>query len=157
MRPLLLTDEMREAARVVREHAEKPENWFRPGPSSGWAMLQGSGLRPGDKPEHIVVLPHEFKCVFSWTVAERRDGSSVVVRDLSVSVPGGSPHPVMVFEIAELFGFTRRPMGTNPFEPGLTWIVGLDQCHVPCATVVEEVTGPAVARECEDHGPRSQA
>lgn len=155
-RPLAIGDETREAVRLVRERAEKPENWFRPGPSRELAKLQGSKLRPGDDPKHVVVIPHEFKCVFSWTVGERiSDGSPIVVRDLSVSVPGATPHLVLVFEIAELFGFTAREPGANPFDCASTWHVDLDQCRPPCVTVIEEAPVSDVVRECEDRRPRS--
>lgn len=137
-RPLLLSPETEALARRVREYAEKPENWFRPGALDQWGRLEGSGRRPGDKPEHQVTIPHEFHCIFSWTVAQTLDGKPVVVRDLSVSVPNATPHPVAVFEIAEMFGFTKRPSTMSKFTPHPSWQIGFDECENPCVTVIED-------------------
>lgn len=135
IRPLILDSATEVLVRRVREHAEKPENWFRPGRSKDWGKLQGSGLRPGDKPEYQVTIPMGYHCIFSWTVAETRDGNPVVVRDLAVSAPGATPNPIAVFELAELFGFTKRPEAGAPHP---RWQVGFDECRNPCMTVAEK-------------------
>lgn len=141
MRLLLIDQATKDAVARVREHAERPERWFRPGPRAEWEKLQGSGQRPGDKPEHIVTLTDGFRCVFSWTVTECLNGAPIVVRDLAVSVPNAQPHPVLVFEIAELFGFTKREDGSDLFLPHPDWHVWLDDCRVPCVCLVELIPG----------------
>lgn len=137
MRLLSISPDVRQAADRLREHAEKPENWFRPGPPETWGRLQGSGLRPGDKPEHHLQIPFGFSCVFSWTIASF-GGKPTVVRDLSVKVPDAIPNPIAVYEIAELFGFTKRE---KPGSPGGSWLLHLDSCKTPCVCVIEAVEG----------------
>ena len=85
--------ELEVEARRIREHAEKPENYYWP----------GAGVRaPGDDPRFVFRSgPYTF--VFSLTVT-----SSGILRQLSVSTSksGMIPQPVVVWTAADLLGFT---------------------------------------------------
>lgn len=65
------------------------------------AMVRDGGPAPGDDPAFSVMLPHGFRCVFSY---EHHPGG--LCRHLSVSVSGSSyPNPEAVLLLTQEFGF----------------------------------------------------
>ncbi len=100
-------------ARRIREHAEKPESYYWPGP----------GVRaPGDDPR-FVFRSGNYTFVFSLTVT-----SNGMLRHLSVSTSksGMIPQPVVVWTAAHLLGFTgatsKAPTGAVT-SPADDWLV----------------------------------
>lgn len=87
-------DERKRADEIVR-FASRPENYYVPGTPKAKV--------PGDMPEHVALF-NDFRCVFSWT--KMPEG---VFRHFSISIPTSNgtafPNPVMVQEVAHLFGF----------------------------------------------------
>jgi hypothetical protein len=84
------------AARVLAYSEAHPYRPFDP---------QANDPIPGGVPEHVLVIPHGIRCVFSYTVD--RDGS--IWRHLSVSLPGHAgryPNPRSMEIIGHLFGFS---------------------------------------------------
>ncbi len=109
MRVLLIGSAQREAAHALVEFASRDENIYRPPLTPNWI--------PGLDPRYVVHLGvlGDFRCVFSVTEMD----PGVLSRHLSISTPSGYPHPVMVEEIAHLFGFTGNLTDWigGPYEP----------------------------------------
>lgn len=118
---VILNDDARERVAKVLEFASKPENFYLP--------HGGSPKPPGDIPAHVVQLG-DFRCVFSLTkVAQEK-----LFRHLSVSVPSNEraprlPNPMMVAEVARLFGFQG---------PEQSWHIG-PHMYDGCIVVIQEV------------------
>jgi hypothetical protein len=93
IRVLIIDDRARAGAARVVEYASRPENLYVPGP--------GAKI-PGDDPGHVLRLG-DYRMVFSLTKVTTGE----VYRHFSMSVPAKSkfPHPVVVDEVLELFGF----------------------------------------------------
>jgi hypothetical protein len=90
LRHLILDDVAK--AKVARIKAYAEAHHYVPGPRA---------VTPGDDPNYWAMFD-DYKVVFSITES---DGTQW--RDLSMSVPGGKyPHPIAVFSMCELFGFT---------------------------------------------------
>lgn len=119
MQIIALTQSVLDRVKEVVEYASRPENVYRPGP----------GARiPGDVPEHVAILG-DFRCVFSFT-----DVRDELYRHLSISIKTGTmPNPVLVQEIARLYGFT----GT--FED---WGLALDAAN-RLVTLGQKIETPA--------------
>lgn len=134
VKDLALDPEVQAGIDRVRMFAGQRENWYRPGARSGWGALQGDPKRPGNRPEHVLVLEKHggIKCAFSWTVIPEG-----VVRDLAVSMPGRPLFPSTVFALAEMFGFTERRNRQLAGMPHPGWQVEFDECMPPCLTVIE--------------------
>jgi hypothetical protein len=92
LRILCIGPEEKARAKEIASYSSQPENIYHPGDKA---------KVPGDHPEHVAQFG-DFRCVFSWTRVK-----SGVYRHLSVSVgdPSRLPNPVIVEEIARLFGF----------------------------------------------------
>jgi hypothetical protein len=97
---LIVGPEERAAVAAVMEYAARPENY--------WV---GKGLAPGQKPEHCVLLGL-VRAVYSVDVLPVANPQvpSGMIRHLSISsltAPKGKAlHPIAVYEVAMLFGFT---------------------------------------------------
>lgn len=122
MRALVIGDEARAVAALVLEHAR--EHVYR----------LGAGMPPpGDDPRHVAHI-NSFRIVYSIT--EDHDGRRW--RHMSISVPSKKfPHPVAVFMLAELFGFTGWD-GSNPEKPGRGWQLDLNNAE-HCIVVAQEL------------------
>ena len=134
--------DVQEAVRRVREHAEKPANWYRVGAMTGL---------PGEDPR-FVVRSGTTKAVFTWTVTgrswnPRHPPAGSVLRHLTVSVQGDGRYPrtEVCWTLAHHLGFT----GASPDDQGLChkpaplWALGKDdddQCII-VQQLVEGVTG----------------
>jgi len=110
---LTTVGELQVEARRIREHAEKPENYYWPRP----------GVRaPGDDPRYVF-RSGNYTFVFSLTVT-----SSAILRHLVVSTSkaGMTPQPVIVWTAADLLGFTgatsKAPTGAVT-APAEDWLV----------------------------------
>jgi len=93
LRLLIIGEAERKRVAEVAAFSSRPANIYHPGPKA---------KVPGDQPEHVVQFG-EFRTVFSWTKVK-----TGLFRHLSISVGDRTslPNPVMVAEIAQLFGFT---------------------------------------------------
>jgi len=102
MRPLVIDPSIESAAQRIVKYAESNE--YHPGKSE---------TIPGDDPRHVLIIPLNYRCVFSITVDEDKGEK---YRHLSISVPPRDkyPHQLAVREIAKLFGFTGAPK--HPIE-----------------------------------------
>jgi hypothetical protein len=126
---LPITPEVKEAAERIAEYAAHEDHWYTP-----HADLQP----PGNNPEHVLRAGN-VRAVFSWT---RDPYSGDVVRHLTVSVEGRWPQPVVVWTLANMFGFT----GAEADETGVvmdkadTWQVGVNDDE-QCIAVIEKVEG----------------
>jgi hypothetical protein len=90
LRALVIDDIAKLKAAKIKAYAEA--HHYVPGPRA---------TTPGDDPNSWAMF-NDYKVVFSIT-----ESDSTVWRDLSMSVPGGKfPHPLAVFSMCELFGFT---------------------------------------------------
>lgn len=98
MAVLVITPEVEAACSELVKWASQRDNWYIPDYSA----------IPGDDPRHVIQLM-SCRVVFSITLADNRP-----YRHLSISTNGHSggpprlPHPVIVEEIAHLFGFTGQ-------------------------------------------------
>lgn len=123
MRILTIGDEERKRAAEIATFASQPENYYIPGPKA---------KPPGDNPAYVAQF-NDFRCVFSWT--KMPDG---IFRHFSISIPsthGASfPNPVIVQEIAHLFGFKGALD---------TWLVSADAKNgvIILAQKVDDVAG----------------
>lgn len=118
--PLLMGPQLEADIRRVREHAERPENWYRP--AEGHAP-------PGENPAYVVVSL-AYRAVFSITVMP--DG--LIFRHVSVSTvrPGFQPNPTIAFTFCHLFGLTGAKLHAESgtvLEPG-PWDVDIDEPHI---------------------------
>lgn len=75
---------------------------------------------PGDNPNHCLLLSGHYRVVFSYTEFKGK-----MLRDISVSVPQKYPHPIAMYTIAELFGFTGWDQRSA--EPPADWIIHVDE------------------------------
>lgn len=141
----LITPELKDDLRRCREYAEAPDHWYRPGPDA---------VPPGDIPEHVF-NSGTVRAVFSWTLIKEK-----TYRHLSVSTgaPGRYPLPVVVFTLADMFGFTG---GTRTEDgvvktPAQGWGMQADQQY-ECIVVVQEVPdlpGAGLQHTNEDEDPQ---
>lgn len=128
MYALVIDDESKAAAQKLADFAAEKENWYRPG--DDWF--------PGQKPEYTLVLSDHYRVCFSWTADPSNE---FVYRHLTMSVPGDKmPHPVAVFTIARMLGFTgtEDEVVTNPPE---NWIVGVHPYEEGVIIVAEPIEG----------------
>lgn len=128
MSMLVIDDALKAACDRVREHAHRIENWYR---------IPGSDWIPGDRPEHVIMTPTGQKIVFSVTFAPAHGPRPF--RFLSVStVSGRPPHPVLVWTIADLLGFTGAEReGDAVVGPG-RWACGVNEDE-QCVIVQEPI------------------
>lgn len=93
LRLLIIGEDEKKRASEVVAYASRASNIYHPGPKA---------KVPGDLSEHVSQFG-EFRTVFSWTKVKNG-----LFRHLSVSVGNRTtlPNPVMVAELAHLFGFT---------------------------------------------------
>lgn len=117
MRRLLIDDALREACSRLRAHAHDPAHWYRLGKST---------VVPGDMPEHVLSLPEGFRVVFS--VTEAPEYRPRPFRHLSVSVDGPNyPHPIAVWTLADLLGFTGAEMTDAVVVGPGPWAMDIDK------------------------------
>ena len=114
---LPMDDDTRGRLADLAARAATPENWYRP----------GEAAIPGDLPLYREQIG-SLKVVFTWTV----DREGRPNRHLSVSTIGrGLPHPMAVFTVAHLLGFTGArtdALGLVPLEGvNKDWIVHHDK------------------------------
>lgn len=116
MSVLVVDEELKTKCRELRTFAHREENWYHV-PSSDWI--------PGDRPEYVLSLPTGQRIVY--TVTHAPEHAPRPFRHLTISVGSGRlPHPIFVWTIADLLGFTEAIMeGDTPVGPG-NWIVGVD-------------------------------
>lgn len=126
----LWSKDVERAVKDVREHAERRENWYRPGPG---ATIPGSDAR------HIV-WAGTTRAVFSWSV-----GPSGVLRHLSLSAgEGKAPRLEGCWTIAHYFGFTGAPLAQHGLflQPGPDWMVWVDNdANEKCLVIQQLVEG----------------
>jgi hypothetical protein len=93
-----------------------------------------SGPAPGEVPELVAEL-NSFHCVFSFTV----DDQGNLHRHLSISVPGEHfPHPILVAEIAGLYGFTGWEAGLEAQVKSGAWRANVNR-HDHCVALAEQM------------------
>lgn len=109
MRPLIFGDAHQQRVREIMAYSER--HHFRVGMPP-----------PGDNPEHVLDFDFGYRAVFSYSMNK---SPPVLVRHLSVSVPGNLPNPVAVFMIAEMFGFTGWNIMMGD-EPSPDWYIGIN-------------------------------
>jgi hypothetical protein len=109
-RPLIIDDALRFDIDRVLLNAE------------AYHYIPGPGVQPpGDDDRFVVRTDFGYKIVFSLTES---DGS--LWRHMSISVPGRHyPNPLVVFEVATLFGFTGWDFSKGP-TPAPDWLIHLD-------------------------------
>lgn len=102
---LILDEDARARIKTVKDYSEIKDNWYN---------IMNASQTPGFQKEHICVLTGGLRCVFSISTSPKSPKEPF--RHLSVSVPGNKvPHPIVVWFIADLFGFTGWSMGEeNP-------------------------------------------
>lgn len=100
MRVLIIGPDEQAAIRKLVAYAMDPQHFFLP----------GSGIIPGDDPNHVVRVPDGYRCVFTLTKHERK-----LFRHLSISVPrqGMMPSPEACVALAKEFGFTSSDDGLD--------------------------------------------
>lgn len=114
---LVLDVETHAAAARVREYAESH-------PYDPALVMAGLAPLPGDRPEYVWTSG-SYRVVFTITLHRG------CYRHLSISMPGkdAAPNPIVVAEIANLFGFTGwEPTSAIAKFPG-DWIVGRSECE----------------------------
>jgi hypothetical protein len=117
-------------AQRIAKYSEHEDHWYRPA---------AGDPPPGDRPEHVMTVG-DVRAVFSWT-EDPKDG---VFRHLSVSIRGEGnwPPPVLVWSLANMFGFT----GANADETGVVkdrakgWAIDVND-EEQCIVVIERVRG----------------
>jgi hypothetical protein len=109
--------------RRVREHAEKPENLYRPG---------SSVPPPGDDPR-FCFTSGTYRVVYSLTQAP-----TLVIRHMSISTlrKGSYPQPLVVWTTAHHLGFTGATVDQHGVvsEPAPEWGFYTDESW-PCLVV----------------------
>jgi len=125
MRALILDEEARSKIKAIKDYSESKDHWYN---------IMKSSEAPGLMKEHSCVLTGGLRCVFSVSMSPK--SPKVPFRHLSVSVPGNRiPHPIVVWFIADLFGFTGWTMGEE--NPPKDW-----SCHVDhdegCVVVIQK-------------------
>lgn len=127
MRALVIDDNARAEVARVLAHAEK--HHYRSGQPP-----------PGDN-EHFVARLGTYRVVFSFTHAD-----DMVWRHLSVSISGARwPHPIAVFMIADLFGFTGYDPNVAGDKPPQGWAISTSDAE-HCVVVAQPIAAD-VARE----------
>jgi hypothetical protein len=112
VRPLLIDEQAKADVARVREWAEQPVHFYRPGIDS---------TVPGDLPEFRCFLHHGFRCVYTIT-----ESNGVRYRQLSISVTGDNyPNPIAAYTIAHLFGFTGWDGKSD--QPPESWMGAVNQ------------------------------
>lgn len=119
MRPLFIDDEAKQKVARVVEYA-KAHPYYTP----------AEGTIPGDNPNYAAQLD-TYRCVFTFTHSKGK-----VFRHLSISVPSENyPHPLAVWTIAELFGFTGWDGKTVDRVPS-DWLAGMNKDE-HCITIMQ--------------------
>lgn len=128
MRALLIDEVVKKEVQRVRDYAEQPDNWYRPGKDR---------RIPGDDPRFVVQL-NTYRCVFTVT-----EYPTAVFRHLSISIPAKDfANPIAAFTIAELFGFTGWDGHSFNIPP--SWMGRVDkQDH--CIQLMQPYSTPKVA------------
>lgn len=124
---LVMGPELEAEVSRIREHADKPENLYRPGQPI-----------PGDDPAFVLHSGH-FKVVYSRT----QGPGTPVFRHLSVSTShaGRYPSVVVVATLCHLFGFTGAPLspdGTTATGLGRDWVYFKDGGAIAVQQVLRE-------------------
>lgn len=123
---LLITPESQAAVDRVRDFADRSENWYQPTAAElqDPDLPSGNKKRPGNDPEHrYEVVVGTYHCTYSMTVTPQG-----VAKHLSVKSRTGIPNPIMVCEIARMFGF---------HEDERQWQMSPDACKIPCMVVIQ--------------------
>lgn len=135
MSSLVMDEDFRARCSALLEWAHMPENYYR-APDIGTPPPPDM---PGLNPNHRM-QNGRYRIVYSVTVcADRR-----LYRHLSVSVPGPRklPHPVAVFTVAGMLGFTGGGEGEDGHgvieHPGDDWQVGVNEDEW-CVVVAQEM------------------
>lgn len=95
MQALIIDDEFRSRITQVREFASRPENLYKPGPEA---------VCPGDNPNYVVESGN-VRIVFSLTWMFLGEWGTYRHISISVNNQKSVPHPVVVKEVLDLFGF----------------------------------------------------
>ncbi|HVI10188.1 MAG TPA: hypothetical protein VND65_18000 [Candidatus Binatia bacterium] len=120
MRPLLIDSNVQAAIKVVRDFAERPENYYIVG-AGGFTTQRP----PGDDPRHVVHIPKGFRVVYSITKATAEGGK--LYRHISISVDSGKwSNPIAAWMICDEFGFPGWTV-SNGEVPAGNWIFHLDE------------------------------
>lgn len=126
MRPLIIDDNLKARVATILYYASLPAHRYRP--HDPHCAKPGVG----DNPVHCLTTQFGFRIVFSLT--EMPDG--LVYRHLSVSVPTANfPNLIVVWTLAELFGFTGWLKGA---EPAPDWQAKINHAE-GCIAVVQEL------------------
>jgi hypothetical protein len=131
IRPLIIDEDTKaEIARVTR-YANA--HWYRP--------ARGEPA-PGMNPNHEVIFPLGWRCVFSYTLREDEGVIGRLYRHLSVSVKvmGDSdsyPSPTAFFNIVRLFGFTGSKL-TDGIKIPKDWFVDINR-EEGCIVLFQEI------------------
>lgn len=131
MRPLLIDDNIKKAVQELVKFASREENWYKIGESK-WV--------PGDRQEYILHMD-TYRCVFTNTLMEDKR----IFRHLSVSIPKEDmfPNPVVVYEIASMFGFigakTSQLQSDIVVGPGDDWLLNASMTE-NCSVVAQKIT-----------------
>jgi len=127
MRPLVLDDRQKAKAMAVVQFAQR--NLYYPGKSE---------TIPGDDPRHVLIIPLDYRCVFSITVSPEDKH----YRHLSISVPKAQkyPHPVAAFMIADLFGFTGYDAHNPSESPPPDWLFDVNKEDL-CVVLAQQLLG----------------
>lgn len=132
MHALTIDDESRQATKRLVDFAAKRENWYDP-LNDDWF--------PGQKEEYTLVLNDHFRICFSYTVSPEKDRQ--LYRHMTISVPGeGMPHPIAVFTIARMLGFTGAGDSPVVVNAPSHWVVGPSPTEdgvILCCETVEEI------------------
>ena len=124
LRPLVIDEEIRSRVAKVVDYAWREENHYE---------LYRSNFIPGECKPFVTHL-NSYRCVFTISII-----NGMRFRHLSISVPGRGKvaHPVVVFTIAMLFGFTHHDIDADAFAagndfpttPGDKWMVGQNEAE----------------------------
>ena len=119
LRALVLDDEAKAKVAKIKAYAEAHP--YVPGPHA---------VIPGENPNCWGMF-NSYKVVFSITKSDGMDW-----RHLSMSIPGGKyPHPLAVFSMCELFGFTGWDGKSIEMPPG--WAGKTEKRPTKCVVIVQ--------------------
>lgn len=130
---LLDISKARTRAQEIEAFAKRPENWYHPGKTA---------FVPGDRLE-FVLLSGTVRAVFTWTQSEDGD----VHRHLSISTMArGYPHPIVVWTLANMFGFTGVTADDQGIvhSPAGSWVYAPNDVE-RCVTIIEKIPKEKIA------------
>jgi hypothetical protein len=140
VKPLLINEKILADIAAVRDYALEPENLYDPGQSP---------QPPGDDPRHVVLVPVNFRCVFSIT---RWPDDDQLYRHLSISLfeRDAYPNAAAAFMLAESFGFTGWDYHALT-TPGPDWLLDTHEHAAVIAQKLGEPTDWSKARPVTFH------